>query len=857
MKNQMNKYIKKHFNNLTEQPQNVQDFVNEVSILIRDFSINQEKLKSKENEIKQKLKNQIITQHIINQLLELSYKELNIEELLQQALEIIFELPFTNLLPKGGIFLTLPNKNELKLIAQKNLGNSLLNICGKENLPYGKCLCGIAAEKQTIIFKSCIDKDHSIKPEGIQPHGHYNVPIISNGKTLGVIVLYLPHGHEKKDYEVNILKSIAKTLALIINKYNTEEERKRAQQRYEDLFENATDLIQSIDKKGNFVYVNKSWKEKLGYTDEEINQLNFIDIIHPSQQMHCMELFKEITLCERKMLVQTIFVSKNGENIYVEGNVSCKISDDEIFTRGIFRDITEQIKAQEKLKESEQQYRKLIETANDIIYQADYKGIFTYVNQKSKPLTGYAPEELLGKHFTFLVTDDYKEKIKEFYFDQFKFRLPSTYCEFPIKTKEGKIKWIGQNVQLVQTEDKKKKEFTAIARDITKTKQIEKELIEARNKAEESARAKEMFLANMSHEIRTPMNAIVGMAGLLKNTKLDNKQKEYIDAIITSADNLLVIINDILDITKIESGKLELEKIDFDLRKLIKDIHKSVYYKAEEKGLLFEYKIDEKTPQFLVGDPVRLNQILFNLIGNAIKFTLEGGITLKVTLKNKNKSKATLVFDVTDTGIGIEEDKLDTIFETFKQEDDSTTRKFGGTGLGLSISKSLVELYGGELKVKSKKNVGTTFWFEITLPIGTGENVRTKSDIKINTNPLKGKKVLLVEDHEINRFLATTILQQWNINVDIAENGVIAVEKVKENTYDAILMDMQMPEMGGVEATKIIRNILHSNVPIIALTANAVKGDAEKCLAAGMNDYLSKPFEPSDLFNKLLNQIKQ
>ena len=435
--------------------------------------------------------------------------------------------------------------------------------------------------------------------------------------------------------------------------------------------------------------------------------------------------------------------------------------------------------------------------------------------------------------------------------------MPSSYCEFPIKTKDGKIKWIGQNVQLVQTEGKKIKEFTAIARDITKNKQIEKELIEARNKAEESARAKEMFLANMSHEIRTPMNAIMGMANLLKNTPLNKKQTEYLDAIITSADNLLVIINDILDITKIESGKLSLEEIDFDVRTLVKNIYKSVYYKAEEKGLLFEYKIDENIPQYLVGDPVRINQVLFNLIGNAVKFTLKGSVKLTVSLKKKNNKKATLVFDITDTGIGIDEDKIDTIFETFKQEDESTTRKFGGTGLGLSISKSLVELFGGKLNVKSKKNVGTTFWFEITLPVGTGENIRTKSDIKINTNPLKGKKVLLVEDHEINRFLATTILQQWNIDVDIAENGVIAVDKVKENTYDAILMDMQMPEMGGIEATKIIRNILNSNVPIIALTANAVKGDAEKCIEAGMNDYLSKPFEPSDLFNKLLNQIKQ
>ncbi len=855
MKDKVNQYIKKYFGSIDRQAQNIQDFVHDVSGLIDSAQERQKHFEEKEKEINDKLKSQLVTQHIINQLLELPYYENSLDKILNQALDIIFELPFANLLPKGGIFLA--ENNTLRLVAHKNLEQSLLNLCGKTNVPFGKCLCGIAAQQKQIIFKSCIDEDHHVQPEGMKPHGHYNVPVLFNNNVLGVIVLYLPHGYRKKDYEIEILKSIAKTLALVINKYQVEEERKKAQQRYEDLFENASDIIQSIDKEGNFIYVNNAWKEKLGYTDEEIKQLNFMDIIDPSQQLHCMELFNEVVQCERKLLVNTIFVAKDGTKIFVEGNISCKISDDEIYTRGIFRDVTEQVKARQKLKESEQQYRNLIETANDVIYQADYKGRFTYLNPRTTQLTGYTPEELIGKPFTFLVANEYQKQIKAFYYDQFKYRIPSTYCEFPIKTKTGQIKWVGQNVQIILTDDKKIKKFTAVTRDITKTKQIEKELIEARNKAEESARAKEMFLANMSHEIRTPMNAIVGMANLLKKTPLNDTQNEYLNAIITSADNLLVIINDILDITKIESGKLELEKIDFDIRQLVKNIYKSVYYKADEKGLLFEYRIDEQIPRFLVGDPVRLNQILFNLIGNAIKFTLKGKVSLTVSVKKKTNRQVTLVFDITDTGIGIDEDKIDTIFETFKQEDNSTTRKFGGTGLGLSISKSLVELYGGKLQLKSKKNVGTTFWFEIQFPIGTGENVKTKPTLEINTNPLKNKKILLVEDHEINRFLATTILQQWDADVDIAENGIIAVDKVKNNTYDVILMDVQMPEMGGIEATQIIRKTLHSNVPIIALTANAVKGDAEKCLQAGMNDYLSKPFEPSDLFNKLLNQIKQ
>ena len=385
------------------------------------------------------------------------------------------------------------------------------------------------------------------------------------------------------------------------------------------------------------------------------------------------------------------------------------------------------------------------------------------------------------------------------------------------------------------------------------------ELIKAKTRAEDSSKAKEQFLANMSHEIRTPLNGIDGMTGLLMKTNITDDQKEYLHAVRTSVDALLVIVNDILDISKIEAGKLDLEYIGFNLKESLNNTIRSLDYKAKEKGIRLQHNFDDHISTILIGDPVRLNQIIINLINNAIKFTHEGGVTLNCTLVRKTDTTNTIEFRVTDTGIGIDKDKLEKIFESFSQEDESTTRKYGGTGLGLSISTQLVQLYKGQLKVESEKNKGTSFYFEIELPCGRDTDVPEESVGVVYPVNVKGRKVLLVEDHEINQFLATTILNEWKIEVDLAENGQIAVDKVKsgEIDYDVILMDMQMPVMGGIEATQIIRNELKSTIPIIALTANAVKGDSDKCIEAGMNDYISKPFDPSVLYNKILTLINQ
>jgi len=381
------------------------------------------------------------------------------------------------------------------------------------------------------------------------------------------------------------------------------------------------------------------------------------------------------------------------------------------------------------------------------------------------------------------------------------------------------------------------------------------ELINAKIKAEQSSLAKEQFLANMSHEIRTPLNGIAGMAKLLENTPLTKDQRAYNQAIITSSGNLSVIINDILDFSKIEAGKLTIEKVGFNLKENIDKIINTMRYKSEEKGIDLTSEIDVNIAQVLIGDPTRTNQIIINLLNNAIKFTPKGSVTMRCELLEQSLITNKILFEVLDTGIGIDSEKLLTIFGSFSQEDESTTRKFGGTGLGLAISKQLVELFKGELKVESEKGKGTIFSFIIEFPVGSSKDWFKKEVTSTSWKSLKHKKVLLVEDNMINQFLASTILKNWKMRVEVAENGLIAIEKLKSQNFDVVLMDMQMPVMGGIEATSIIRGDLKSSIPIIALTARALKGVDKECMEAGMNDYISKPFNQSELFNKILNAI--
>ena len=383
------------------------------------------------------------------------------------------------------------------------------------------------------------------------------------------------------------------------------------------------------------------------------------------------------------------------------------------------------------------------------------------------------------------------------------------------------------------------------------------ELQKAKSDAENLAKAEEQFLANMSHEIRTPMNAIIGFTDLILKTELKQEQKQYVNAVKTSGENLLVIINDILDFSKIQAGKFTFEKIDFSLSKQLKSLVELMLPKSTEKGIAIATRIQKDIPDGLVGDPTRLNQIFINLLGNAIKFTHEGEILVTAEAIAEDETTVDIRFSVCDTGIGISPDKLSVIFDGFTQASSETNRKYGGTGLGLSIAKQLVELQGGSIDVKSTLGKGSVFSFNIPFhkSLKPESNALTEYT-DVEDKLLKGIKVLLVEDNPLNQMLAKKVLSDWEWFVDTAENGVMAVEKVKQKDYDLILMDIQMPEMDGYEATRLIRrmqNDIKKDVPIVAMTAHALPGELEKCISAGMNDYISKPFSKKVLYAKVLS----
>ena len=526
------------------------------------------------------------------------------------------------------------------------------------------------------------------------------------------------------------------------------------------------------------------------------------------------------------------------------------------------------------LKLASQYSLSLIEASRDPLVTINTEGKITDMNEATVRVTGIERKVLIGSDFFDYFTD--QQKAREVYQEVFE---KGSVADSPLtlQNKDGKLTDVLFNGSVYKDDVGNVLGVVIVARDIAEQKRIENELIEAKISAEkatgiaedaqmkaenatliaeEAVKSKQQFLSNMSHEIRTPMNAIIGFTKVILKTGLTAKQKEYLTAIKISGDALIVLINDILDLAKVDSGKMTFEQIPFKLNLSISLMLHLFETKINEKNLKLVFEFDKNIPEVLAGDPVRLNQIILNLVSNAIKFTSIGQITVSINLLKEDKNNVFIQFCVKDTGIGISSDKIEGLFENFQQAASSTSRIFGGTGLGLAIVKQLVEPQGGTLNVESTVDVGSTFSF--ILPFKkTHETLILESEIVVVNNKLEDIKVLVVEDLELNQLLIRTLLDGFGFECEISTNGKLAIERLETNDFDIILMDLQMPEMNGFEATEYIRNKLKLTIPIIALTADVTTIDVEKCIEAGMNDYISKPVDEGELFRKMIALIQK
>ena len=526
----------------------------------------------------------------------------------------------------------------------------------------------------------------------------------------------------------------------------------------------------------------------------------------------------------------------------------------------------EKVKFEQALNENNNRLKTILESTNAIIFSVDQNFRYTAFNSHFKETIGFLydiePEIGLQAAYDFTYEDD--RKLISDAFQKSMQGYPVTLIEeFGLPSRRRN--YFELNFNPIMDEKGNVNGIAIFGQDKTQQKAEERRILESKFEAERTAKAKSEFLSNMSHEIRTPMNAIIGLSDLLLKEKMSDKQMEKIKTIKYSADNLLVIVNDILDFSKIEAGKIEFEAINFDIYSRIYEIQKTFIFKAEEKGIGLKVEINDKVPQFLIGDPYRLNQILLNLLSNAIKFTQKGFVSLCVDLIKETEDQVGIEFSVSDTGIGIPSDKLNLVFESYTQAYSDVTRTFGGTGLGLAITHQLVKLQDGNISVESEPEVGSTFKVSISYP--KGHHVQdTISDEQIaelfEKRDFHGMPVLVVEDNLVNQFVARQILELWNIDVDCASDGLEALKLLEKRDYSLVLMDLQMPVMSGYEATKFIRDktnkMKNPQVPIVALTADALPETRKKVIQEGMNDYLVKPIEQEDLFAKIkAHAIKQ
>lgn len=647
----------------------------------------------------------------------------------------------------------------------------------------------------------------------------------------------------------------------------------------EAIFATIHEPILILDKNFHVKSANKSFYKKFQVKKEETEGQLLFDL--GDKQWNIPKLREVLNKIISKnhsfenFEVTHVFSGIGEKNMLLNARLIIQKANSEKLILLAIEDITEQsrfyIKENTERKKAEEKFRGFLESAPDAIVIVDSEGKIQLINSQTEKLFGYLRDEIIGKEVEKLIPSRNKNtqnNRKGFLNQEPNAKTMITGIDLFGQHKDGKEFPVEVSLSQLKTDDGIL--ISVAIRDITEQKRISNELSDAKalaefaqNKAEnatqiaeDAMKAKQQFLANMSHEIRTPMNAIIGFTKVVLKTDLTDKQKEYLSAIKISGDALIVLINDILDLAKVDAGKLIFEQKPFKMSCSISAMLHIFETKIQEKNLQLVRIYDEAIPEILLGDSVRLHQIILNLVSNSIKFTSKGKITVSIRLIDQDDEKVTIEFAVTDTGIGIAQNEIASIFENFQQASNGTSRLYGGTGLGLAIVKQLVESQHGTIQVKSTLGKGSTFSFSLCFG-KTNAPIEIENELIESETTFDNIKILVVEDIALNQLLMKTLLDDFGFERDIVDNGKRAIEKLQNNSYDIILMDLQMPEMNGFEATEYIRNKMKSTIPIIALTADVTTVDLEKCMNVGMNDYIAKPVDEKVLYNKIIKLLKQ